>query len=528
MVKHRIVLLLCLARSLLSQPSHFVELNWVWQPDGGGIATGFTIKRGIVTGGPYTQVGVVNGPAFSAFIDFGPFVEGQTYYYVVTAVGPGGESPASNEASATIPAASFSAALTLSRSAKPSTVGQAVTFTASLPETAGYFNGTVQFFDGNVLLGSSAIVSGQAVFTTSTLTKGSHAITAKFNGGVAQASRGQLVNGSQNPARVATASVGVFRAGLWVLDFNGNGQWDGLGNDRAVVLGQAGDIPVLGDWNGDGHAKLGIFRNGVWVLDYNGNGQWDGLVNDRAVVVVQAGHIPVVGDWNGDGRAKVGLFRNGVWVLDYNGNGQWDGLIDDRAMVLGQAGDIPVVGDWNGNGRAKVGLFRNGVWVLDYNGNGQWDGLFDDRAMVLGQAGDIPVFGNWITSGYTPQLLLPQPALSPYPGLTGLRDDLRACKPLYVPGLKGDVDSGCVNRVIDKVAANLAGDLKHDRIDSLRPATETALLDLENGENLQKEVARVQNLLRELENWPELQIERNRLDEDLRNYRGARSNSNSR
>src|SRR5690349_16275614 len=144
MVKHRILLLLCVAKSLLSQPSHFVELNWVWQPDGAGVATGFTVKRGIVSGGPYTQVGIINGPAFSAFIDFGPFVEGQTYYYVVTAVGPGGESSASNEASATIPAASPAAALTLSSSVNPSTVGQAVTFTASLPETAAYFYGTVQ------------------------------------------------------------------------------------------------------------------------------------------------------------------------------------------------------------------------------------------------------------------------------------------------------------------------------------------------------------------------------------------------
>ena len=193
--------------------------------------------------------------------------------------------------------------------------------------------------------------------------------------------------------------AGIFRNGQWVLDYNGNGVWDGLNVDRAFNLGQAGDIPVVGDWNGDGRGKAGIFRNGLWVLDFNGNGQWDGLAVDRAFNLGQAGDIPVVGDWNGDGRTKVGIFRNGLWVLDYNGNGAWDGLAIDRAFNLGQPGDMPVVGDWNGSGTVKAGIFRNGLWVLDYNGNGAWDGLAVDRAFNLGQAGDIPVVGDWNVTG---------------------------------------------------------------------------------------------------------------------------------
>jgi uncharacterized repeat protein (TIGR01451 family) len=198
----------------------------------------------------------------------------------------------------------------------------------------------------------------------------------------------------------ASGSKGaVFRNGLWVIDLNGNFQWDGPGIDRAMVLGQAGDIPVTGDWNGDGRRKAGIFRNGMWVLDYNGNGQWDGPSIDKVAFLGQAGDIPLVGDWNGSGTSKIGVFRNGLWVLDYNGNFQWDGTAVDRAMALGQAGDIPVVGDWNGSGTSKGGVFRNGLWVLDYNGNFQWDGTAVDRAMALGQAGDIPVVGDWNGSG---------------------------------------------------------------------------------------------------------------------------------
>ena len=194
-------------------------------------------------------------------------------------------------------------------------------------------------------------------------------------------------------------AVGVFRNGLWVLDFNGNGVWDGLGTDRAIILGTTGDVPVVGDWNNTGSDKAGVFRNGLWLLDFNGNGVWDGLGTDRAVSLGTASDVPVVGDWDNTGSDKVGVFRNGVWVLDFNGNGVWDGLGTDRAVILGTAGDVPVVGDWDNSGSDKVGVFRNGVWVLDFNGNGVWDGLGTDRAIILGTTGDVPVVGDWNNTG---------------------------------------------------------------------------------------------------------------------------------
>ena len=78
-----------------------------------------------------------------------------------------------------------------------------------------------------------------------------------------------------------------------------------------------------------------------------------------------AGDIPVVGDWNGDGKTKIGVFRNGSWYLDANGNNTWEPGVD-AAISFGMAGDIPVVGDWNGNGKTKIGVFRNGKLVPRY------------------------------------------------------------------------------------------------------------------------------------------------------------------
>ena len=203
------------------------------------------------------------------------------------------------------------------------------------------------------------------------------------------------------------ASSGVFRAGTWYLDANGNGAWDGCGVDRCYVgsFGITGDLPVAGDWNGDGKAKVGVFRNGTWYLDYNGNGAWDGCGMERCYVgsFGITGDLPVAGDWNGDGKAKVGVFRNGTWYLDYNGNGAWDGCSIDRCYVgsFGIAGDLPAAGDWNGDGKTKIGVFRNGTWYLDYNGNGAWDGCGVDRCYVgsFGQTGDLPAAGDWNGDG---------------------------------------------------------------------------------------------------------------------------------
>ena len=47
-------------------------------------------------------------------------------------------------------------------------------------------------------------------------------------------------------------------------------------HDRCYTYGMAGDIPVVGDWNGNGVSKIGVFRSGNWYLDYNGDGQWSG------------------------------------------------------------------------------------------------------------------------------------------------------------------------------------------------------------------------------------------------------------
>lgn len=70
-----------------------VVLSWT----GSAGATGYHVKRGTASGGPYTQVGT---PVASPYTDAG-LTNGTPYYYVVTAINAGGESLNSTEATAT-------------------------------------------------------------------------------------------------------------------------------------------------------------------------------------------------------------------------------------------------------------------------------------------------------------------------------------------------------------------------------------------------------------------------------------------
>lgn len=78
--------------------SHSVTLNWD-PPTGGGQLTGYNVYRGITSGGE-TFFASAGGNLTFEDTDVS---SGETYYYEVTASGPGGQSGPSNEAMATVP-----------------------------------------------------------------------------------------------------------------------------------------------------------------------------------------------------------------------------------------------------------------------------------------------------------------------------------------------------------------------------------------------------------------------------------------
>ena len=71
-------------------------------------------------------------------------------------------------------------AITLANAPNPSLVGQSVIFTATLNRVG--VSGTVTFSEGVTVLGTAPVVSGTAIYTTASLSMGSHGIKASYSG----------------------------------------------------------------------------------------------------------------------------------------------------------------------------------------------------------------------------------------------------------------------------------------------------------------------------------------------------------
>jgi hypothetical protein len=217
---------------------------------------------------------------------------------------------------------------------------------------------------------------------------------------------GVPVVGDWNGSGVTQLGLFLSDTAEWQLDGNASESWDGCGVDLCLgPFGLGTDIPTPGKWTARGYDRIGVFRpsTGRWYLDANGDGKLKNCRRDQCAIlsVYEDGDLPVSGDWNGNGTTQLGLFRpsTGEWFLDYRAAHRWNGCRKDRCITLfGTTADRPVSGDWDGTGTTKIGVFRpsTGEWFLDLNGNGQWDGCGVDLCVTnFGQAGDFPIVGRW-------------------------------------------------------------------------------------------------------------------------------------
>lgn len=174
----------------------------------------------------------------------------------------------------------------------------------------------------------------------------------------------------------------------------GSNQWtlldalSGTGARFSIGFGTPDDMPVMGDWNGDGQKTPGIVRDGrFWFLRSS-------MTSGPADIVFQygkPGDTPVVGDWNGDGFDGPGVVRGNTWHLKNRvGPGP-----ADVSFGYGRQGDSPIVGDWNGDGRTSVGVYRGDRFMLR-NSNTSGPAQLD---FAYGDPDDVPVVGDWSGRG---------------------------------------------------------------------------------------------------------------------------------
>ena len=141
--------------------------------------------------------------------------------------------------------------------------------------------------------------------------------------------------------------------------------------DASGQFGKAGDIPIVGDWDGNGVTQHGVFRSengkGYFYLDMDYSLSW--TLGDRWGQFGNAGDIPIVMDYYGFGSDNVGVFRDGNWYIDTDDTLTW--TIGDESGQFGKSGDVPMVGDWLGIGWDDVGVYRPSTseFYLDIDGS---------------------------------------------------------------------------------------------------------------------------------------------------------------
>ena len=160
---------------------------------------------------------------------------------------------------------------------------------------------------------------------------------------------------------------------------------------QTVTWGARGDVPVLGDYDGDGKTDLAVYRQGTWYVRRS---------RDGAALVRQWGaadDVPVPGDYDGDGVTDLAVWRGaeGHWYIQHSA--------DQRAVVTAWGAsaapyfDVPVTGDFDGDGLSDLAVFRRatGAWYIRQSSDGQ------ARVQAWGLGTDVPVAGDYDGDGAT-------------------------------------------------------------------------------------------------------------------------------
>ena len=240
-------------------------------------------------------------------------------------------------------------------------VGRVPIVTGISPATGPIAGGTLVSITGTNYLGATEVkfgttaATGVTVVSATSITATSPAGTAGIVDVTVTTPLGTSATSAADKftytSPTSTSAVGVFRDGLFYRD-----------GAEPIAYGISTDIPVTGDWDGEGLSEVSVFRDGVFYRD-----------GAEAIVYGLSTDTPVTGDWNGDLKSEVGVYRNGIFYR-----------YGTTEIVYGLSTDTPVTGDWDGEGLSEVGVFRDGVFYRD-----------GAELISYGLSTDIPVTGDW-------------------------------------------------------------------------------------------------------------------------------------
>jgi hypothetical protein len=156
-----------------------------------------------------------------------------------------------------------------------------------------------------------------------------------------------------------------------------------------------GDVPLLGDFDGDGRADLTVWRSqtGTWFYLTSSSSYDYAAAGFRQWGNQSQGDRPFIGDMDGDGRSDLMVWRatTGTWFWLLSSAGYDYGATGSKQWGSAAQGDVPMVADLDGDGRSDLVVWRpaGGFWfwlpsmaLYDYN---------EHVMLQWGALGDVPM-----------------------------------------------------------------------------------------------------------------------------------------
>ena len=176
--------------------------------------------------------------------------------------------------------------------------------------------------------------------------------------------------------------AGTFAAGAWNIKKSSNG------TTISTSFGTTGDIPVAGDFGGNGTSDCAVFRpsTSVWWILPDCTGSYSSTSYGAS------GDIPVTGDYDGDSKSDIAVFRpsTGYWYASLSGGGS-------LAVQWGISTDVPMSADFDGDGSDDLVAYRpsSGTWYVLFSE----EGFTTYSSNVWGNWYDQPVPGDYDGDG---------------------------------------------------------------------------------------------------------------------------------
>lgn len=156
----------------------------------------------------------------------------------------------------------------------------------------------------------------------------------------------------------------------------GEFQWKSslYGDMRIFPVGEPDDVPVVGDFDRDGKDDFALYKRrasdntwGGWFTVWSSASQaW------QWVTMGQPGDLPVIGDYDGDGLSDFGVYTP-RWPAN-NGGGYYTILCSSNGAKavesIGEPDDVPVTGDYDGDGKTDIAVYKRRA------SNGDWGGWY--------------------------------------------------------------------------------------------------------------------------------------------------------